>query len=136
VIPKTKTQNTSKSPQSQAGFLLIPHCHHSGAPGETQVDHLKRFMLADANNSAHISGSPVEKKIYLQALEELPIGRGVWCAKYTLAAANIWFYRNCAENPAVQGGDVERGERSSPYSGALLLDVLANDGVGCAAAAS
>jgi hypothetical protein len=46
------------------------------------------------------------------------------------------FYRNCAENPVVQGGDVERGERSSPYSGALLLDVLANDGDGCAAAAS
>ena len=24
------------------------------------------------------------------------------------------FYPSCAENPAVQGGDVERGERSSP----------------------
>jgi hypothetical protein len=28
--------------------------------------------------------------------------------------ANCIFYPSCAENPAVQGGDVERGERSSP----------------------
>jgi len=25
-----------------------------------------------------------------------------------------WLYPSCAENPPVQGGDVERGERSSP----------------------
>ena len=28
--------------------------------------------------------------------------------------AQIDTYPSCAENPAVQGGDVERGERSSP----------------------
>ena len=30
------------------------------------------------------------------------------------SASSPFVYPSCAENPAVQGGDVERGERSSP----------------------
>ena len=38
--------------------------------------------------------------------------RAPWCLPDFPSSAPV--YPSCAENPAVQGGDVERGERSSP----------------------
>jgi hypothetical protein len=39
---------------------------------------------------------------------------GEWRSHVQNARRALRRYPSCAENPAVQGGDVERGERSSP----------------------
>jgi hypothetical protein len=75
-------------------------------PAPMSWDLLFPNAIADDGAASHLEAETLRADILMDS--------EAFAAFYSRSARSLWAYPNSAESSVLQGGDVERGERSSP----------------------